>query len=346
MVGADHPTNMIVEGTVLRGRSFEPVEGRVVIEGGEITSIEEVPVESDSVILPAFVNAHTHIGDSIAKDAGGDLTLEELVAPPDGLKHRLLRTASRDHLIEGMRRSMRFMEATGTGTFIDFREGGIDGVAAIREAARGQEITPIVLGRETPEVLPEADGFGASGAADGEFGRERRATAEAEKLFGIHAGEVSPADINPALDLDPDFLVHLVTADTVHLERIDDSEIPVVVCPRCNAATGVGLPPIESLLDHTTVALGTDNVMLASPSMFREMAFVDAIADVSAETILGMATWAGADIAGLDCGEISEGKLGRLLVLDGHSDNLAGTQDIVRTIVRRAGSSDVEFVVL
>lgn len=337
---------MILEGTVLRGRSFDEIEGRVVLEDGEITAIEEAPVESDSIIIPAFVNAHTHIGDSIAKEAGGDLSLEELVAPPDGLKHRLLRTASRERLVEGMRRTMRYMEATGTGTFIDFREGGTAGVEALQEASRSAEIDPVILGRDDPEVLEHADGFGASGAADGEFGSERRATANAGKLFGIHAGEVDAGDINPALDLEPDFLVHLVAAEQVHLERLGDSEIPVVVCPRSNAATGVGTPPVEDLLDHTTVALGTDNVMLSNPSMFREMAFTEAIADVSAETVLGMATWAGADIAGRPCGELTEGKAAKVLVLDGASDNLAGAQDIVRAVVRRAGAADVEYVVL
>lgn len=340
--GAD----MIVEGTVLRGRSFDPVEGRVVLEAGEIVAIEEAPVESDAIVLPAFVNAHTHIGDSIAKEAGAGLSLEELVAPPDGLKHRLLRTASRERLVEGMHRTMRFMESTGTGTFVDFREGGIAGVEAIKEATAGTDVEPIVLGREESEVIEHCDGYGASGAADGEFGGPRRAVADAGKLFGIHAGEVGPADINPALDLDPDFLVHMVTAEEVHLERLEDSGTPVVVCPRSNAATGVGFPPIADLLDHTTVALGTDNVMLASPSMFREMAFVEAITELSADAVLGMATWGGADVARRPYGEIAEGKAGKLLVLDGASDNLAGVQDIVRGIVRRAGAADVEYVIL
>ncbi len=337
---------MIVEGTILRGRSFEPVEGRVETEAGEIVAVEEAPVESDSIVLPAFVNAHTHIGDSVAKEAGAGLSVEELVAPPDGLKHRLLRTASRERMVEAMRRTMRYMEATGTGTFVDFREGGLDGIATIEEASRGMEVEPVVLGRDDVAVLERCDGFGASGAADGEFGRERRATTEAGKLFGIHAGEVGPGDINPALDLDPDFVVHMVAADSVHMERLADSDTPVVVCPRANAALEVGFPPVEELLEHTTVALGTDNVMLSSPSMFREMAFLEAHADLDAETILGMATWAGAEIAGRDGGTIEVGSSAKLLVLDGDSDNLAGVQDPVRAIVRRAGTSDVEFVLL
>jgi len=113
----------LVEGTILRGREFEPVEGRVVVENGEIAAIEEESVESDDIVLPAFVNAHTHIGDSIAKEAGGGLSLEELVAPPDGLKHRLLRQASTEEKIAAMHRSLEFMAEAGTAAHIEFREG-------------------------------------------------------------------------------------------------------------------------------------------------------------------------------------------------------------------------------
>lgn len=337
-------TERVLEGTILQGRSFEPVEGRVVVEDGTITAIEEAAVDSDAIILPAFVNAHTHIGDAIAKEAGAGLTLEELVAPPDGLKHRLLEEASRDDLVAAMRRTITFMERAGTGSFVEFREGGVDGVEALREATEGFQTDPVVLGRESIAAMEASDGFGASGANDGDFSRERTATREAGKLFGIHAGEVDATDINPALDLDPDFLVHMVHAEELHLERVEDSELPVVVCPRSNAVTGVGLPPVRALIDRTTLALGTDNVFLNSPSMFREMAFTAKLFDVSAPEVLQMATVNGADIAGLDSGLLEEGRPGRLLVLDGDSDNLAGSQNLVRAVVRRAGVDDVVSV--
>jgi len=337
---------MIVEGTVLRGPEFDPVEGRVVVEDGEIVAVEEESVESSKVILPAFVNAHTHIGDSIAKEAGGGLSLDELVAPPDGLKHRLLRRAAREEKVAAMRRSIRFMQETGTASFLEFREGGVEGVYALREAAEGLAVDPVILGRETVDAMAAADGFGASGARDGEFGRERTATDRAGKLFGIHAGERDATDINPALDLNPDFLVHMVHPEPLHLDRVADSEIPVVVCPRSNLVTDVGIPPIRELAERTTVALGTDNVMLNSPSMFREMEFAAKLADVSAREVLRMATRNGAEIAGLDCGLIEEGRPAKLLVLDGDSNNLTGAQDVVRAVVRRAGASDVLDVVL
>jgi cytosine/adenosine deaminase-related metal-dependent hydrolase len=157
---------------------------------------------------------------------------------------------------------------------------------------------------------------------------------------------VESSDINPALDLDPDFLVHMVHPKPLHLERLSDSEIPVVLCPRSNLVTDVGLPPVDELAPRTTLALGTDNVMTNSPSMFREMEFAAKLFDLSATEVLRMATIHGADIADLNCGLIEPGRAAKLLVLDGDSDNLAGARDVVRAVVRRAGSSDVERVVL
>ncbi|WP_336133869.1 amidohydrolase family protein [Natronomonas amylolytica] len=336
---------MELSGTILAGEEYEPVEGRVVVEEGEITAIEEAETASSDIVCPAFVNAHTHIGDSIAKEAGRGLSLEELVAPPDGLKHRLLREASREEKVEAMRRSLEFMTQSGTTAFLEFREGGVDGVHALLDAAAHIDIDPVVFGREEIDVLDIADGYGASGADDADFTSERNEARRREKPFAIHAGEVDEHDINPALDLDPDFVVHMVHAQQLHLERVEDDDIPVAVCPRSNLVTDVGLPPVEALLERTTVALGTDNVFLNSPSMFREMEFAAKLFDVSAPEVLRMATKAGADIAGLNCGVVEPGREARLLVLDGDSDNLTGARDPVRAVVRRAGVDDVKRVI-
>ncbi|MDG5775025.1 amidohydrolase family protein [Haloarculaceae archaeon H-GB2-1] len=335
-----------IEGTLLVGRDFEPTEGRVVVEDGEIAGIEETETDSDAIVIPAFVNAHTHMGDSIAKEAGAGLSLDDLVAPPDGLKHRLLRAASHEEKVAAMRRSLSFMERSGTAACIEFREGGVDGVQVIRDASDGMAIEPVVLGRETTDAMEISDGFGASGARDDDFDYERNATRREGKLFGIHAGERDSTDVNPALDLDPDFLVHMVHPEPLHLDRVEDSEIPIVVCPRSNLVTDAGVAPMADLAERTTVALGTDNVMLNSPSMFREMEFAAKLSSLSAREVLGMATVAGADIAGLNCGLLEEGRNADLVVLDGDSDNLAGAQDLVRAVVRRAGVDDVTDVLL
>ena len=340
----DHSPDMQIEGTVLAGREFEPIEARVVIEDGTIAAIEEVETDSTSVILPAFVNAHTHLGDSIAKEAGAGLSLDELVAPPDGLKHRLLRAADRATKVDAMARSIRFMERTGTAAFVEFREGGVEGVSMIEDALADRHAEGVIMGRETEAALSVADGFGASGARDGNFATIREAARAAGKPFAIHAGERDDEDIDPALDLDPDFVVHMVYAREHHLERLDAEGTPVVVCPRSNLVTNVGTPPIADIDAHTTVAIGTDNAMTNSPSMFREMEFAAKLSDLPATTILRMATTNGASIAGLNCGLIEQGREARLLVLDGDSDNLCYAKDLPRAIVRRAGMGDVERV--
>ncbi|MEZ3162989.1 amidohydrolase family protein [Halorubrum sp. RMP-47] len=335
-----------VSGTVLVGESFDPVRGRVVVDEGRIEAVEETETDSSAIVVPAFVNAHTHLGDSVAKDAAVGLSLDEAVAPPDSLKHRRLAAADRDELVSAMRRTLRLMAQTGTVSCLDFRESGPAGARALRDAAAGVDVDPFVFGSGDPAVLDVTDGYGASGANDDDFAAERAACEERDAPFAIHAGEPDATDIHPALDLDPDLLVHMVHAEGDHLERVAEASVPVAVCPRANAVLDVGKAPLRELLDHTTVALGTDNVMLNPPSMFREMADAEMRFDVTAEEVLRMATAAGAEIAGLDCGVIEPDRRAALLVLDGDSDNLAGSVDPVRAVVRRATALDVERVVV
>jgi cytosine/adenosine deaminase-related metal-dependent hydrolase len=333
-----------IPGTVLLGESFEPIEGRLVVEDGQIAAVEEVETASTDIVVPAFVNAHTHLGDSVAKEAATGLSLEAAVAPPDSLKHRRLAAANRSELVTAMTRTLRYMQRSGTCSCLDFRESGVEGARALRAAAEDLAIDPFIFGSDDPAVLEVADGFGASGANDDDFTEERAAATERDVPFAIHAGEPDATDIHPALDLEPDLLVHMVHARQAHLDRVAEESVPVAVCPRANMVLDVGKPPVRELLDHTTVALGTDNVMLNQPSMFREMAYTAKRFDVTAREVLGMATRAGAEMAGLECGVIAPGRPAALTVLDGDSDNLAGTDDPLQAVVRRATALDVKRV--
>ncbi len=335
----------VVSGTILAGRSFDPLRGRVVVDDGRIERVEQTETESNDIVIPSFINAHTHLGDSIAKDAAVGLSLEEAVVPPDSLKHEQLAAADRSELVTAMRRTLRLMGRTGTMSCLDFREFGIEGARALRDAAKPVDVDPFVLGSGGSSVLDVADGYGASGANDDDFTEQRAACRERSVPFAIHAGEPDATDIHPALDLDPDLLVHMVHAKREHLDRVADQSVPVAVCPRTNAVLDVGTPPIRELVDRTTVALGTDNVMLNPPSMFREMAYTAREFDVTAEEVLRMATVAGAEIIGSDHGVIEAGRPAALTVLDGDSDNLAGSVDPVEAVVRRATGMDITRVV-
>ncbi len=137
----------------------------------------------------------------------------------------------------------------------------------------------------------------------------------------------------------------MVHAEAEHLERVADQDVPIAVCPRANRVLEVGRPPIETLLEYTDVALGTDNVMLNAPSMFREMEYTAKTFDLPSRTVLRMATTAGAEAVGLDCGVIEPGRRAALLVLDGDSDNLSAVADPVDAVVRRASPLDINRVV-
>jgi len=245
-----------------------------------------------------------------------------------------------------MARALSYMERAGTAAHLDFRAGGVEGVAAIERASERVDLRSLVLASESVDAMERADGFGASAATDAAFDRERHAAREARKPFGVHAGVDDESDVNPALDLDPDFVVHMTHADEVHLERVEDSGTPVVACPRSNAVADVGLPPIPELHERTTVALGTGDVAANAPSMFRELEWTAKLYEVSATDVLGMATRNAASVAGLNCGVVEPGREAKLLALDGDSEALAGVEDLVRGVVHRATVGDVERVVL
>ena len=103
----------------------------------------------------------------------------EMVKPPHGIKHVALESADDDELIEAMRETMWDMHNLGISHFIDYREGGLEGVKLIKEASKDIPITPIILGRDSSfygedpnyhqvkmairKLLKHADGIGLSG---------------------------------------------------------------------------------------------------------------------------------------------------------------------------------------
>ncbi|MDY6966464.1 MAG: amidohydrolase family protein, partial [Halobacteriota archaeon] len=156
----------VISGTVVYGDEFELMQGYVAIKDGIISEIGTGKVESvaEGIIIPAFVNAHTHIGDSIEKDVPF-MTLDELVGP-GGLKHRILKETAYNDLVDSMRLAISDMISCGTALFADFRESGVMGVEALREAVSGSPIDVSIFGRQLKsgnstldELLLKADGL-------------------------------------------------------------------------------------------------------------------------------------------------------------------------------------------
>ncbi len=341
-----------LKGTIILGDEFEPVDGYITIENGIIKNIEESNVFTDTIIAPCFVNAHTHIGDSVIKDPPR-MPLAELVQPPDGLKHRILKETSHDDLVRSMKASIDDMIKTGTCAFADFREGGVAGVLALKEALKTPgtgKIEAKVFGRPLAremDYLDSCDGTGLSSTNDLEIDLIKnivRQTRKKGKKFAIHAGEREPSDISHALELEPDFLIHMTHAADRDIKAVAAADIPVVVCLRSNLMTGSGLPPIKKMLDEgILVAAGTDNVMLNSVNMFSEMEFLARTNIFDDRQVFKLCTLNGAKILGLDkeSGSIRKGKKARLMILTKESYNMQGIRNPLSSLVRRARPDDI-----
>lgn len=277
-------------------QSGEFVQGYLGIENGIIAEYCEGECQKADfrgIILPTLVNAHTHIADSVAfQEIKGDIT--EVVAPPDGLKHRILRETPTEILIKTMEKVSFDMMHSGIGYFADFREGGVEGVKQFSRALTNPNIKGKVFGRpkdltydenEMEQLLSLVDGIGLSAISDYEKGdiiQIAQHTKSRDKMFALHASERIREDIDAILDLNPDFLIHMNCADESDLMQCAENHVPIILCPRSEVFFR-NIPDITKMHKcGVTLALGTDNAMLNSPSsILREMEFAYKIARLS-----------------------------------------------------------------
>jgi len=344
---------ILLSGSIVYGDDFQILEGYVCIRDGVIREVgqEKVDAGFEGIIAPRLANAHTHIGDSVIKDPPF-LPLAELVGP-GGLKHAALGKAPRSLLVEGMTRTLQDMIDTGTWAFADFREGGSEGVDQVLEALHDLPLQARILGRPgqfSTEIPKCCWGLGISSTRDYDPAELEQAVALARKagqLVAVHAGEAGEDDIDDALQLLPDFLIHLNKASRKQLKQVADLDIPVVVCPRSNLVTGTPLPDVPAMIDMgITVGVGTDNAMLNSTNMFEEMALLCKALLHDDRQVFKMCTLNGAKIMGIDqrAGSIEEGKEARLMVIDRETNNLWGSTDPLASLVRRVRPSDIAAV--
>ena len=300
----------ISNGIILKGQDLQAVRENIVVDDGKIIEISKDAHEGKiididgAIVSPSFINAHTHIGDSIIKDEGYSLSLSEMVKPPNGVKHLALKNACDDELISSMRDSMKLMIESGTTHFIDYREGGINGVKLLRKASKDLAIKPIILARDDlfyekepdlrkvknniHKLLKIADGIAPSGF--GEITNEVAMLISKEcekqgKISSIHVAEsesnqieslnnYNTTEIEKAIKFKFNQLVHLTNPKSNDLNILTNSKSNIVVCPRANATLNVGVAPLPQMLDlNIKPVIGTDNLMLNSPNMLRELEF-------------------------------------------------------------------------
>ncbi len=337
------------------------------------------------LMIPGFINAHTHIGDSIGKDITLNSSIDEKIHPVFGVKSKILKNTSDANLESFMKNTCHSMIGKGITTFVDFRESGLNGVRLLKKALSDIPLRAIILGRmdlyhnhdEIKRNLPfpkaesdkllmllkECDGIGISGANENSI-RMLNYYSKVSKIRAIHSSETQESvakskmmtgksETIRALSLKPDFLVHMTYASKADLEATSKKTRGIVICPRANSSLAEGIPDIELMQKSgCTLALGTDNVMINSPDMFREMDFLWKVTmgihkkRIDPREILKMATVNGGKILKKDVGVIESGKVADCVFLDKHALDLEPMHNPYASIVHRASESAIKAVMI
>lgn len=361
--------------TILEGEELEPVRGYLVVREGKIQEIGEGSPAARATdlkrgfILPPFVDAHTHIADSVVKEVYLGRSQADVVGPK-GEKFNILSSKPEDEIIDAIRDTHRDMLRTGTLAHFDFREGGLEGVKLLRKAEH-PALKTIILGRPSSsngvdDLLKVSDGIGLpslNALPQPELEDLTRRASKMGKLISIHAAETKEVqkssvkntgetEIQRALKLHPSFLVHGTWATEGDLVALKESGTPLVFCVRSNSLLGVGVPPIHLALEvGVNCWLGTDNATVCQPNMFRELSFAwaclrrqdDRAGSDEARKLLRAATVNPALKLNLQAGPIKTGTDATFLIL-ARGSNLSNLIDIYSGIVNRARPDNIRAV--
>ncbi|MFX0113048.1 MAG: amidohydrolase family protein [Candidatus Hodarchaeota archaeon] len=346
------------------------------IENGFFKQIEEKAslndadeVFSNALVFPAFINAHTHLGDSVAKEAAWNVTIDEAVGK-NGVKFRKLREEASE-IPRAVQAILQDMARCGVAAFADFREEGTNGVSFLRELIKNHFMKAIILGRPTAgisdlkSVISISDGLGiptTNHFSDHELKEIRGEVKQSKKLLAVHCAETEEErqrslkiygknDVVRAIKLlEADILIHMTKATQKDLRLVKEHGARLVFCPRSNAYFGTGFPPVQEALDmEIPAALGTDNVMVTHPDPLQEARWLALQLRLRGEKpdprkILRMITVNPAKMFGLTSGILEEGKKADILAIDLNSPRTSFCDDPTLALLMRATPEDYMFV--
>jgi len=326
--------------------------------------------EQNFLLIPGLINSHTHIADNFAKERGFNKNLIEIVAPPNGLKHKLLNSTADIIKKNGIHQAVLEMLSNGITCFVDFREGGSEGVKFLKTTLKGTSINYMIFGRfssseDIENVFNLSYGIGLSSyKITFIFDKEklRYYKNKFKKLVSCHHAEVKrDEDILREIVNDNliDIIIHGTQFTIDDLKLIKSKNIALVLCPRSNGYFGVGFPPIIDILKlKMPISLGTDNLMANSADLFEELRYLYRISrvlgsshaniELDAKEMLKMITINAARSFKLDkiMGSIEIGKNADFSLIDLNHPNFFTSEisfsNILSLIVQRTKSENIK----
>jgi cytosine/adenosine deaminase-related metal-dependent hydrolase len=241
----------------------------------------------------------------------------------------------------------------------------------------GQRNLPSSALQMTSDVLKISDGLGISGANENSDetlqqyrnlvrARNTSATKDKKKLLtAIHAaesentmefskshtGKTEVARIMKCLK--PDIVIHMTHATEKDISMVARNRTGILVCPRANGIVGAGVPRVAKMLDlGCIIGIGSDNVMLNSPDILRELDYIWKVSRaverffLSARDILKMATVNNAEILRLNSGYIQSGRAADIIFIDKSHADLYPIHDPFAAIVQRATEASIKAVMI
>ena len=331
--------------------------------------LDLMKISKKVVIIPGLINSHVHIGDNFAKEKGFNKTLRQVVAPPSGIKHKLLEKTSSEIKSIGIRKALEEMIHNGITCFIDFRERGLEGIKLLKNALEESLIYGITLGRfknteDLTRVYSEADGIGlvSYDVVDESILKKLETSKDKRrKVIACHSAEEERNDslVNRMIeDKIVDVIIHGTHLTKKDLEQISKNDMRLVICPRCNGYFGVGFPPIIDILKvNLEVSIGTDNFMANSPDLFEELRYLYRIIrtlkknmKIEAKSLIKMITINAAKTFKLEekMGSIEQGKLANFFMVDLNDSNLfvptLEKDEIFPLLMQRVNPSNIKTV--
>ena len=382
---------LIKNAKILSMENSDIIESDLLIEGKYIKKIEENIEEtnekiidaSNMLLMPAFINCHTHVGMSLFRNYGEEVDLmtwlNDYIWPlEDKLSSDDVYTASLMSFVE--------MIKNGIGSFADmyfFSEATIKATidVGIRgEISRGLSIPDpddyrIKENIELFEKYKDNDliniGLGPHAIYTSDLDHLKKVSDIASQYnmpIHIHLSEtkqenedcykrygMTPTEVfeKAGIFKHKTIAAHGIYLSDSDLDIIKENNVTIVHNPASNLKLSSGFLDLSRLIDKgINVALGTDSSASNNKlSILREMELAGLVSklystrQIDAYEILKMATINGAKALGLEdeIGSIKENKLADLILIDLDNVNHSPNNNILSSLIYSTYETDIKY---